>query len=123
MPAGKVCGDLVDFSDFVPTFAEMTGASLLENMIIDGRSFRPQLRGRQGDPRDWIFIWYRRNPGGTLYRFVRDKRWKLYDDGKYNRAGNLYDVSADTLEQNPNPVGAEADAARKRLQAVLDSMK
>jgi hypothetical protein len=48
---------------------------------------------------------------------VRDKRWKLYADGE------LYDVPADTLEQNPNPSDPEAVAARKRLQAVLDSIK
>ena len=120
-PAGKVCPDLVDFSDILPTIAEASGASV--GSEIDGRSFLPQLRGRQGDPRDCIFIWYRRNPGETLYRFARDKRWKLYDDGDYNRAGNLYDVLADVLEQNPNPSGPEAAAARRRLQAVLDSMK
>jgi arylsulfatase A len=119
-PAGKVCQDLVDFSDILPTIAEASGASV--GSEIDGRSFLPQLRGRRGDPRDWIFIWYRRNPGDTLYRFARDKRWKLYDDGKYDRAGNLYDLAADTLEQDPNPSGPEAAAAGRRLQAVLDSM-
>ncbi len=121
IPAGKVCDDLVDFSDILPTIAEASGASVAPN--IDGRSFLPQLHGRRGDPRDWIFIWYRRNPGNTLYRFARDKRWKLYDDGKYDRAGKLYDVPADTLEKNPNPSGSEAAAARRRLQAVLDSIK
>jgi len=120
-PAGRVSTDLVDFSDILPTIAEASGASVGWN--IDGRSFLPQLRGRQGDPRDWIFIWYRRNPGDTLYRFARDKRWKLYDDGKYNRAGNLYDLAADTLEENPNPSSPEAAAARRKLQAILDSMK
>lgn len=118
---GKVCPDLVDFSDILPTIAEVSGASV--GSEIDGRSFLPQLRGKRGNPRDWIFCWYRRDPGKTLYRFARDKRWKLYADGKYNRAGNLYDVAADTLEQNPNPGGPEAAAARKRLQAVLDSVK
>jgi hypothetical protein len=48
---------------------------------------------------------------------VRDKRWKLY------ASGELYDVQADVLEQNPDPTGPEAAEARKRLQAVLDSMK
>ncbi|MHC4804678.1 MAG: hypothetical protein ACYTBX_00250, partial [Planctomycetota bacterium] len=76
-----------------------------------------------GNPRDWIFCWYRRNPSSTLYRFARDQRWKLYGTGDYNRAGNLYDVAADTLEENPNPAGSEAASARKRLQAALDSMK
>ena len=52
-----------------------------------------------------------------MKRFVRDKRWKLYANG------DLYDVSADTLEQNPNPAGREAAEARKRLQAVLDSIE
>ncbi len=122
-PAGRVCTDLVDFSDMLPTLAEAGGGSLPENVTIDGRSFLPQLRGRRGNPRDWIFCWYRRDPGTTLYRFAREKRWKLYGDGDYNRAGNLYDVAADTLEQNPNPSGLDATAARRRLQAVLDSMK
>jgi arylsulfatase A len=123
MPAGKVCTDLVDFSDMLPTLAEAGGGSLPESVAIDGRSFLPQLRGKRGNPRDWIFCWYRRDPGTTLYRFARDKRWKLYGDGDYDRAGNLYDVAADTLEENPNPSGPEAAAARRRLQAVLDSMK
>jgi arylsulfatase A len=122
-PAGRVCADLVDFSDMLPTLAEAGGGSLPENVTIDGRSFLPQLRGKRGNPRDWIFCWYRRDPGTTLYRFARDQQWKLYGDGDYDRAGNLYDVAADTLEENPNPAGSEAAAARRRLQAVLDSMK
>ncbi|MHC4678048.1 MAG: sulfatase-like hydrolase/transferase, partial [Planctomycetota bacterium] len=49
--SGKVCGDLVDFSDFVPTFAELTGAKAPDGMIMDGRSFLPQLHGKKGNPR------------------------------------------------------------------------
>jgi len=121
--AGEVCTDLVDFSDFLPTLADAGDASLPKNVTIDGRSFLPQLRGRKVNPRDWIFCWYRRNPSDTLYRFARDKRWKLYGGGDYERAGNLYDVPADPLEQNPNPGSDQAAAARARLQTVLDSMK
>jgi arylsulfatase A len=119
IPAGKVCSDLVDFSDFVLTIAEVVGAEIPRDMPIDGRSFLPQLRGQKGNPREWIFCYY--NPKwigiNKAVRFVRDRRWKLYGDGE------LYDVPADTLEQNPNPTGPEAVAARKRLQAVLDSIK
>jgi arylsulfatase A len=118
VPAGKVCGDLVDFSDFVPTLAEAVGAEIPSDMPIDGRSFMPQLRGQKGNPREWIFCHYDPRWGNhKMRRFVRDKRWKLYADGE------LYDVPADTLEQNPNPPGLEAQAAKKRLQAVLASIK
>lgn len=119
VPAGKVNGDLVDFSDFVPTFAEAAGTEIPSDMPEDGRSFLPQLRGEKGNPREWIFCHYDPKWLGRkkATRFVRDKRWKLY------AAGDLYDVPADTLEKNPNPPGPEAATARKRLQAVLDSMK
>ena len=119
VPKGRVCGDLVDFSDFVPTFAEMNGASLSDGMILDGQSFLPQLRGKKGKAREWIFCHYEPKWLGRkeAVRFVRDKRWKLYGNG------DLFDVPADTLEQEPNPSGQEAASARKRLQTVLNSIK
>ena len=118
VPAGRVCGDLVDFSDFVPTFAEAIGTKIPANMKVDGRSFLPQLRGKKGNPREWIFCHYDPRWGKRpRRRFVRDKRWKLY------AKGDLYDITADVLEQNPNPVGREAAEAQERLQAVLDSIK
>ena len=119
IPEGKVCGDLVDFSDFVPTFAELTGASAAKSMILDGQSFLPQLRGEKGKPRKWIFCHYEPKWLGrqNAVRFVRDKRWKLYDNG------NLFDIPSDVLEKNPNPKSPEAASARKRLQAVLSSIK
>jgi len=120
-PAGKVCDDLVDFSDFVPTLAEVAGAELPENTILDGRSFLPQLGGRKGNPKDWIFCHYGPKHGGRkLKRFVRDKRWKLY------HTGELFDVHADPLEEkpiHPGQGGEEPSAVRQRLQAILDSIK
>ena len=118
IPAGRVCDDLVDFSDFVPTFADAVGTVIPGNIPIDGQSFMPQLRGEKGNPREWIFCYYDPRWGKRpKRRFVRDKRWKLY------ASGDLYDVCADVLEQNPNPAGSEAVEARERLQAVLDSIK
>ncbi len=126
IPTGKVCSDLVDFSDILPTLADAGGASLPKDVAIDGRSFLPQLRGEKGNPRDWIFCWYQRDPGGQLHRFARDKRWKLYDQSNTARAGKLFDIPADPLEENPiepDQAGDEAARAVARLQAVLDSME
>jgi arylsulfatase A len=112
-PAGRVSADLIDSTDFLPTFAELAGAKLPQNTLIDGRSCAAQLRGEQGKTREWIFIelgnqWYAREAG-----------WKL------DRAGQLYDMSNAPFEEKL--VAADANdpaslAARKRLQAVLDQL-
>jgi arylsulfatase A len=112
-PAGKVSQDMIDSSDFLPTFAELAGAKLPENTILDGRSFAAQLRGEKGQPREWIFIQLAR------MWYVRETGWKL------NQAGELFDMSQAPFEEKLVPAdteGSEAKAARKRLQAVLDQL-
>jgi arylsulfatase A-like enzyme len=118
IPPGLVSDDLVDTTDFLPTLAEVTGAALPGDVTLDGRSFMPQLRGEDGDPREWVFCHYDPEWGNfDRSRFARDQRWKLYDDGR------LYDLGADVLEELPldaDAEGPEARAARARLQPVLD---
>jgi arylsulfatase A len=119
MPAGRVCDDLIDFTDFLPTLVEAAGARLPRDLPRDGRSFLPQLRGQEGNPREWVFCHYFRDAGDAVQCYARDKRWKLYTSGK------LFDVPADPLEEHPITFGAgdmEAAAARQKLQAVLDSL-
>jgi arylsulfatase A len=116
---GKVCDDLIDFTDVLPTLAAAAGAELPKGVTLDGRSFLPQVKGEKGDPREWIFCHYepRHGMNMTKTRYAQDRRWKLYQDGR------LFDLAADDLEQKPIPAGresAEAAAARKKLRAVLD---
>lgn len=114
VPAGKVSKDLVEFTDFMPTIADATGAKAL--MPTDGKSFYPQLAGKGGTPRETIFVYYWPRPQrGQPLRFVRDQRWKLYGDGR------LFDVKNDVLEKSPI-TGKESDATRKKLQAAMDRM-
>jgi arylsulfatase A len=54
-PAGRVCDDLIDFSDFMPTFAELAGTTPPKDRPIDGVSFAPQLMGKRGNPRQWAY--------------------------------------------------------------------
>jgi len=112
-PAGKVSKDLIDSTDFFPTFADLAGAKLPEKTLIDGRSFAAPLRGAQGQPRDWAFIqlaamWY-----------VREAGWKL------NQAGELFDMSQAPFEEKLAAADTKdpaAIAARKRLQPALDRL-
>jgi arylsulfatase A len=111
-PAGAVYPDLVDFCDFFPTFAELAGVPVPEKIVFNGgRSFAPRLRGLPGAPREWVSMqkddqW-----------FVREARWKLYNDNR------LYDMRDAPYEEILVPVegqGADAAAARTRLQVLID---
>ena len=114
VPAGSVSDDLVEFTDFMPTIADATGATPLSP--TDGQSFLPQLHGRTGKPRESIFVYYWPRPEkGEPLRFVRNKRWKLYGDGR------LIDVRNDVLEQAPIE-GPDSDPIRQELQRAMDRM-
>ena len=105
-PSGKVLNDLVDFSDFFVTLADLGGAKLPKGVQLDGRSFAPQLRGEKGTPRDWIYVQLRDG------WYVRNQSFKLTKDGE------LFDMSdAPFVEKR-----ADDDAARAKLQAVLDQL-
>ena len=45
IPAGRVCDDLIDFTDILPTLADVSGSTPPAGVELDGRSFAPQLRG------------------------------------------------------------------------------
>ena len=109
-PAGKICTDMVDSTDFFPTFAEFAGAKLPANTVIDGRSMAAQFRGEKGQPRDWAFVQLARK------WYVRSTGWKL------NQAGELYDMSGAPWGEKLAPADTKdpaALAARQRLSAAL----
>jgi arylsulfatase A len=113
IPAGSLCADMVDSSDFFPTFADLAGAKLPDKVILDGHSLAPQWRGEKGQPRTWAFNQLARN------WYVRENGWKL------NQAGELYDMSDAPFTEKPVPADTKdpaAIAARQRLQAVLTQL-
>ena len=95
--AGRVTGDLIESTDFVPTLLETAGAPPPAGVKLDGRSFLPQVRGEKGNPRDWVYWWYDPKPGHDKAqyprtRFARGPRYKLYEDGRF------FDAENDPLE-------------------------
>ena len=110
-PAGKVVNDLVDFSDFFATFAELGGAPLNDGVVRDSHSFAPQLRGDPGTPRDWVYV----ELNGKSY--ARDTRYKL------TNTGLLFDLKNAPFEELAVPADTTdegAIASRKKLQEVLN---
>lgn len=113
---GRVNGDLISSTDFLPTLCEAAG--IAPPTDIDGVSFLPQLKGEQGAPREWLYSWYSPRQGTDVAtkECAFDHRYKLYRDGRF------FDLQADPFEHQPLETGSRAgDAAeaKDKLQAVL----
>jgi arylsulfatase A-like enzyme len=132
VPAGVVTDALTDFTDMLPTFAELAHAELPEDVVIDGRSIAQLILGKANDsPRNWIMAMgygpARLTEEGVAPRMkftdrvVRDKQYKLWV--LKGKSAKLYDLLADPAETNNliNSTEAKIVAARKKLQAVVRS--
>ena len=133
VPAGVVTDALTDFTDMLPTFAELAGANLPEDRVVDGTSIANLIRGEADDStRDWIlamgFGKASQDEDGRVVpvkpyadRVVRGKRFKLWVlDGEPNR---LYDLANDPAEEHNliDSSDPDAQAARARLEAVVET--
>jgi len=108
LTTGQVVDDIVDFSDWLPTFVELAGGTA--PVGIDGQSFAALLRGEGRAKRKYAFAEHNGN------RTIRTQRWKLYDDGR------LFDMSLGRKEEEFVPVSsstAAADAARAELNRAM----
>ena len=109
-PAGRLNENFADASDLLPTFAEIAGAPLPGNRVIDGKSLLPQIKGNTKSPRTWAFT----QLGENFH--VREAGWKL------NQAGQLFDMKNAPFEEIPVSADSKdtaAMAARQRLSAAL----
>ena len=112
--SGVVSDDLIDFTDFFVTFAELADAALPDDRILDGVSFAPQLRGEPGSPRKWLFSSWQ-----SSGRYVHNGRSRLYDNGRF------FDLRADPDEESPlelKSLDTELAVEYGKLQHALDSV-
>ena len=114
---GRTSEALIDLSDFLPSMVEAAAGSLPADRVIDGRSFLPVLRGETDSARDSVFTDFRpRFLNIPEVTFVHDRRYKLYDDGRF------FDFENDVREQSPLDVDdltEEAASAMARLRAAM----
>jgi arylsulfatase A len=107
---GKVNDNLIDASDFVPTFTQIAGAKIPSNLVIDGISFVGQIKGSKEASRNWIFT----ELGSEWY--VRSQNWKL------NKSGELFDMHNAPFEENLAPVNEQTNIEKNKLQLILDEL-
>jgi len=104
----------LNFSDFFPTVCELGGAELPKGVKFDGQSFAPQIEGKKGSPRKWVYV----ELNGKSY--ARDAKYKLAANG------DLFDLSDAPFKEIPvasDSSDKDAAAAREELQSVLADHK
>ena len=112
VPAGRVCTDLTDFTDLLPTVLEFAQVPLPTGVKLDGRSIAPQILGQPGTPREWVYAQVGRD------YFIADQHHKLYGNGK------LVDIRESPVAEKPvTPEDAEANAVREKLAAQLARLR
>jgi len=128
IPEKIVSDDLIEFSDILPTLAEIAGAKL-PDVELDGVSFWPQLQGKKGNQRDWIYQYHfpkydlaAAPHGHGIYNreiiWAQNHSYKLYDDGSFYAV-----VDHEELEDIKESKGSrDAERVRKLLQKAIESM-
>lgn len=123
----RVVDDLVDMSDFLPTFLDLAGVAVPQGRNLDGRSLVPLLKGQGPTGRTWAYAQESvlpkpggvepEGPGAGL-KWVRTARFKLYNDGR------LFDLSTDPGEESPIRQDTSADqrGARAGLEAAFEDL-
>lgn len=86
---GSISHDLIDFTDFVPTLANIAGVAVPKDWgTLDGVSFHKSLVGKNRQPRKTIYNSYATNNGGTVtpfQRWTQDMSYKLFDTSRAER--------------------------------------
>ena len=114
---GFVYNELIEFSDFFPTLADIVG----KETPSDGKSFYPLLKGTGYKARNTAFVHYDPQWGKRVnqYRnqFVRSLGYKLYQDGKF------FNLDKDPLEKHPIHPDSLTGEEKKTKQFLMDELK
>ena len=133
-PAGVVTDALTDFTDLLPTFVDLAGGVIPDDLTIDGVSIAPLILGKENDSkRDWIMSLGHgparldekgvRGQVDFASRVIRDKRFKVWVSEE-KKIVELYDLKNDYWEELnliDSQQSEHINAARK-FQAILDSI-
>jgi arylsulfatase A-like enzyme len=127
VPAGVETDALTDLSDILPTFVELGGGKVPDDLVVDGKSLAPLILGKETDSkRDWILAMSDR---ATLDekgirplkdfgpRVIRDKRYKAWVNSN-KKVERLHDLQKDPGEVT-NLVQSDLAEDKEALQKFM----
>ena len=134
VPEGVETDALTDLSDMLPTFVELSGGQVPEDLVIDGTSIAPLILGKNQDSeREWIMALGSgaarltengvRGANDFEKRVIRDKQYKVWVSTE-KQIIRLHDLREDPWEEK-NLLNSDRDEDKKALQkfqAVVDSL-
>lgn len=134
VPAGVETDALTDFTDLLPTFVDLGGGKVPDDLTVDGASIAPVILGRAKDSsREWIMALGHgpakldkegvRGQNDFATRVIRDKRFKVWVSSE-KKIIRLHDLKKDPWEETNliNSSLADHKTAIQKFQAVLDSL-
>ncbi|MFW6170869.1 MAG: sulfatase [Planctomycetota bacterium] len=118
VPAGTVCREMITLMDLYPTLANLAGAKVPTDWIVDGRDIRKLLFGKPDavSPHQ-AFFYYHVNE----LRAVRSGPWKLYLPTKSEEKVQLYNLRED-LRETENLADEKPDVVA-RLRDLLQKAR
>lgn len=134
IPLGKVTDALIDFSDLLPTFADLGGTTLPNEFQFDGKSFKNLILGKKDkSDRDWILtmgslparINYGRvkNVHKFRDRALRGERYKVFVD-TLQQITEIYDLKKDIKEVNNllNSTSGDVQRALLKFRNIINEL-
>ena len=103
---GSQCDDLVELADFLPTFLDLASAPE-PTQSVDGKSFLPQLLGKEGPSKEWVHIEYMGN------RQIRTKEWI------YTNKGDLIKVNQLGHPENRPQKQSDHEDVRNEMKSIF----
>lgn len=117
VPAGKVSKEVVAFQDVFPTFAELSGGRLPDELPLDGISVLPALMGKTLPPRSQPLYWdYGHCRGKQYSQAVRLGDWKGIRSSRTDTI-ELYNLTTDPGE-NHDVASAKPEVAQ-RIRRIM----
>ena len=121
--AGRTSEHLVDLTDILPTIADIAGASIPDDWVLDGVSLYPEILGKEPNAKELVLIHF--NPLWPTTPSPKASRYAMDDEYAYFWDGRIYNYRIDPAFKAPlrwEDASTELQDRLAPLKARVDEM-